>query len=190
MTDKRGRAILLVLLFTVFVMLNTSAVWKWIYPVTYPNVIHEAAEAYQVDPYLVTTVIQIESQFDQTIVSQKGAVGMMQLMPETAEWIIERAGFTSLTREDLEKPQVNIRVGSWYLSYLQRKYQGNRLAVIAAYNAGPGNVDTWIRDGIWDGTYENVQHIPYGETRHYVKRFLYFYGRYQSVYPEWAASSS
>jgi len=97
--------------------------------------------------------------------------------------------------ERLQREDVNIRLGAWYLDYLSRlfgRYSSGLSAkdamaiVTAAYNAGPGNVERWLREGTWDGTYGNAKRIPYGETRHYVQRVLYYYEKYAAIYAdEW-----
>ena len=85
-------------------------------------------------------------------------------------------------RQYIKVPAVNIQVGSWYLSQLTKKFEGNKVAVIAAYNAGPTRVQKWLDDGTWDGTRQNVHKIPYGETRHYIQRVTFFYEKYKSLY--------
>lgn len=181
MNDKRLRFVWIILLFVVFIGLNTSTVWKWMYPVYYKQEIKRAAEKYQVDPYLILAIIQIESKFQSQRVSHKGAIGMMQIMPDTAKWILEQSG-ASVSLDQLAHPTMNIEIGSWYLSFLEKKYRGNMIAVIAAYNAGPGSVDNWLKNDVWNGTYDDLTSIPFGETRHYIERVLYFYGRYQAIY--------
>lgn len=73
-------------------------------------------------------------------------------------------------------------MGTWYLSFLLEKYGGDHVKVLAAYNAGQGNVDRWIEGKIWDGQAATVDNIPFGETRHYVKRALFYYERYKTIY--------
>jgi soluble lytic murein transglycosylase len=79
-------------------------------------------------------------------------------------------------------PAINIHMGSWYIAALTKEFKGNKVAVMAAYNAGPGRVHDWLDKGIWDGTRQNVQQIPYGETRHYINRVTFFYEKYKQLY--------
>ena len=97
-----------------------------------------------VDPALIAAVIYTESRFrDQT--SHVGAKGLMQIMPETADYIARKSGGTQFERADLATPQINIAYGTWYLRYLLDKYDGNTILTLAAYNAGEGKVDEWRR---------------------------------------------
>ena len=154
------------------------------YPIKYEKEIAEIAPQYQMDPYLILAIIQVETRFNEERISKKGALGPMQLMPETAEWIIEQGRFSPHFIDYLSRPEVNIAMGSWYLSMIYQQLNQNLIATIAAYNAGPGNVNKWISQNIWDGTLENITQIPYGETRHYVQRVLFFYNRYKWIYED------
>ncbi|WP_240675874.1 lytic transglycosylase domain-containing protein [Ammoniphilus sp. CFH 90114] len=173
---------LLVLLLILFYLLNSPPFWKAMYPVYYEDLVNDATEQYQVDPNLVYAIIQIESNFKQERVSNKGATGLMQIMPDTAAWVIQQAQMPEEYIHRINDPKINIQIGSWYLAFLERKFHRNHYAVIASYNAGPGNVERWLRENTWDGTYQNLSEIPFGETRHYIQRVLYFYGKYQEVY--------
>lgn len=173
---------LLCLLLALFYLLNSQVFWKTIYPIQYKAEVTKAATQHKVDPYLVYSIIQIESNFKHTRTSNKGATGLMQIMPETASWVIEQAQLPPQLLEMLDVPEVNIFIGSWYVAFLERKFHNNHFAVIAAYNAGPGNVEKWLKEDRWDGTYQNIADIPFGETRHYLQRVLYFYGKYREIY--------
>lgn len=170
------------LLFVLFVVLNSQSFWQIMYPIAYENEVHEASSHFDVDPFLMLAIMKNESRFQQDITSKKGARGLMQLMPETAQWVNKESGLNKEMDQYIEDPRVNILFGAWYLSYLSHKYDGDQVKVIVAYNAGEGNVDRWIEQGIWDGDQLTTQHIPFGETRHYVKRVNYFYERYKEIY--------
>ena len=173
---------LLCLLLALFFLLNSQVFWKAIYPIHYQEEVTRSSSQYKVDPYLVYAIIQIESNFKHKRTSNKGAMGLMQIMPETAEWVIDQAQLPPPLLDMVEEPEVNIAIGSWYIAFLERKFHHNHFAVIAAYNAGPGNVEKWLKEGRWDGTYRNMSDIPFGETRHYLQRVLYFYGKYREIY--------
>ncbi|MFC4769931.1 lytic transglycosylase domain-containing protein [Effusibacillus consociatus] len=171
--------VLLVILVTT---LGSRQILKLMYPLYHYEVIEQSANTFNVDPMLVAAIVRVESKFKETNVSRAGAIGLMQLMPDTAEWIANQSGLAYNSPQDLAQPQVNIRLGSWYVAYLERRFNGNRIAAIAAYNSGPSRVDNWLKDGTWDGTLENLNQIPVGETRHFVQRVLYNYERYKEIY--------
>src|SRR3954451_8354394 len=113
-------------------------------PLRHEDIIRQQALDKNVDASLIAAVIYAESRFrDQT--SHAGAKGLMQLMPETADYIARKTGGTRFRREDLATPQINIAYGTWYLRYLLEKYRGNTILALAAYNAGEGKVDEWYR---------------------------------------------
>jgi len=126
---------------------------------------------YEVDPGLVHAVIECESGGRVGAVSRAGAHGLMQLMPGTAQAIAGELGLPSPTRRDLFDPEINIRFGTYYLSRMLARFEDVSLA-LAAYNAGPANVDRWIAENPGAGSAEVVSASAYGETRHYVRRVL------------------
>lgn len=163
-------------------MLGSKQILHWMYPLYHYDVIQQNASDFNVDPMLVAAIVRVESKFKEDNVSHAGAIGLMQLMPQTAQWIAEQSGLAYNSPDDLASPQVNIRLGSWYVSYLENRFKGNRVAAVAAYNSGPSRVDAWLKEGTWDGTVEHLEQIPVGETRHFVQRVLYNYQRYKAIY--------
>lgn len=138
-------------------------------PIAHETEIRQQAEAKRLDPALIAGVIYAESKFvDQT--SSAGALGLMQLMPDTARFIAERSGGTAFTIEDLSTPKVNIAYGSWYLRYLLDHYDGDEVRALAAYNGGMGNVNSWIAEAQARGEQFSEADIPFAETREYVDR--------------------
>ena len=152
-------------------------------PLRHDDIIRQQAADKDLDPALIAGVIYAESHFrDQT--SQAGAKGLMQLMPETADYIAEKSGGTAFVQGDLATPQVNIAYGSWYLRYLLRKYDDREVLALAAYNAGEGKVDEWVAGASANGEmFRAADHIPFPETRSYVERVLDARGRYRRTYP-------
>jgi soluble lytic murein transglycosylase len=128
------------------------------YPLEYEQLVRANARRHDLDPALVAAVIYAESRFDPNARSSSGAVGLMQLLPDTAEFIAKKTGGTRFVVADLRDPEVNVRYGSWLLAYLRDRY-GDEETVLAAYHAGPGNVDEWKREG---------SGIAFPETRAYV----------------------
>lgn len=181
--------------FVLLLFYRSDWIGKWMYPVKYVEEIRTSALEHGVDPVFVAAVIRVESNFRPTLISPKNAHGLMQIMPETAGWIIEQAGYTEDFRQRLLEEDVNIRLGTWYIASLYRQFAGwmegrtekDRMALIAAaYNAGPGNVANWLASGVWDGTLGQASNVPFGETRHYIQRVLYYYEKYEDIYAkEW-----
>jgi soluble lytic murein transglycosylase len=133
-----------------------------IFPLKYRDEIRAAAREYEIDPSLVAAVVRVESNFRPRAVSPKGAVGLMQIMPATAEYI---AGKMGLTKYDLNKPADNIKIGTFYLRYLFNRF-GDTRTVLFAYNAGEGNVAKWIGSGAVLTT------CPFPETNSYAEKVL------------------
>ncbi|KAA8999742.1 lytic transglycosylase domain-containing protein [Paenibacillus spiritus] len=178
------KRVLLVLLLGFIGVLFLSTNWmSWFYPIHYKDDIRRHSVTYQVDPFLVAAIIRVETNYKPGRESRKGAIGLMQLMPDTAKWALEKAKLPDVSMDRLKKePSANIELGAWYLGSLLQQFDGNRTAVIAAYNAGPGKVQSWIDEGTWDGSFDTVKDIPFGETRHYVQRVIYYYNQYTEIY--------
>jgi soluble lytic murein transglycosylase len=181
---KRKIGAILGTLFLLLLVVSSNWFWRLIYPIHHEALIRQVAATQGVDPMLVAALIRVESNFQEEGRSHVGAVGLMQLMPETAKWIAGQIGVTWQTESDLEDPELNIRMGTWYLSHLSKQYQGNWVTGVAAYNAGPGRVSSWLKADVWDGQLETAGKIPVGETRHYVQRVFYYYDKYKKVYEE------
>ncbi len=130
------------------------------------------AKRFHVSEKELQAVMLTESRYDPTAVSETGAQGLMQLMPETAAWISQESGLPST---DLQKPEENIPLGAWYWSYLLDVYKGNRVLALAAYNAGNGNVDAWVAKHKWAADFDDADAIPFPETREFVKQVLQNY---------------
>lgn len=150
-------------------------------PLTHADVIRAQAQEKHLDPSLIAGVIYAESKFNDSI-SSAGALGMMQLLPSTADFIAQRSGGTRFTTADLATPDINIAYGSWYLRYLLDRYGGDEVLALAAYNGGMGNVDRWVADERARGQQLTVADIPFPETRAYVTRVLAARRRYRAKY--------
>ena len=145
---------------------------RLVYPLRYETIVRGHAEHYDLDPALVAGVIYAESEFDTKARSNAGAIGLMQLLPATAQGIAKRTGGTSFVVDDLYDPELNVRYGAWYLRNLLDRY-GETRAALAAYHAGQGNVDRWRAQGTG---------IAFPETRAYVDRVLRFRNVYARAY--------
>lgn len=168
------------LLFLVGIFLH-KAVARLVFPYPFRAEIELGAEYAGVDPELVAALIYVESKFNPQARSRKGARGLMQIMPETAAWVGEQKGLV-LTAEDLDRPEVNLQIGIWYLGYLFREFNGDRVLSLAAYNAGLEKVKTWLSTGVWAGKVTDLHRIPYRETRQYVAKTMRTYYIYHYLY--------
>lgn len=155
------------------------SLWSVAYPTVYLPTIRALSSA-RLDPYLAAAIIREESQYDARAVSRVGAIGLMQLMPSTAQAVAQRNGGT-VTRDDLFDQETNIRYGVRYLEQLLGQFNGNLVHAVAAYNAGPPIVTSWIQKFGDKEPDEFVESIPYQETRQYVRRVLRSYREYRRL---------
>ena len=157
-----GLAVVLAAVAALLVIQEEQPAW-WLrlqYPYRYEAIVRGHAANYRLDGALLAAVIYAESKFRADARSKSGAIGLMQLLPSTAEGIAKRTGGTRFRVSDLYDPELNVRYGAWYLRHLLDKYGDERTA-LAAYNAGQENVDRWRAEGAG---------IPFAETRDYVGR--------------------
>jgi soluble lytic murein transglycosylase len=150
-------------------------------PLQYSSQIRLQAGEKHLDPALVAAVIYAETKFDPRT-SPAGAVGLMQLMPQTATFLARRSGATTFSTADLSTPDVNIAYGSYYLRYLLDEYRGSTVLALAAYNGGETNVDSWVRSAHQARQRFRVGDIPFPETRAYVQRVLQARREYRKTY--------
>ncbi|MSR24677.1 MAG: tetratricopeptide repeat protein [Nitrospiraceae bacterium] len=155
------------------------SLWSVAYPTVYLPTIRALSSA-RLDPYLAAAIIREESQYDARAVSRVGAIGLMQLMPSTAQAVAQRNGST-VARDDLFDQETNIRYGVRYLEQLLGQFNGNLVHAVAAYNAGPPVVTGWIQKFGDREPDEFVESIPYQETRQYVRRVLRSYREYRRL---------
>jgi soluble lytic murein transglycosylase len=173
-----GGAAIAVLIAVLVAPLFQKAIRDLSLPLHDSDIIRQQAVEKHLDPALIAAVIYAETKFDART-SPAGALGLMQIEPQTAEFLAHRSGATTFTIGDLGTPQVNIAYGSYYLRYLINHYGGNVTLALAAYNAGQTNVDRWVQTS-GDGL--TVRQIPFGETRAYVSRVLWAQRQYRHTY--------
>ena len=146
--------------------------WVWFRPVLHKPVINKYAALYHFDPLWVMAIIKTESGFYAHAQSNRGAVGLMQLLPSTARDIAPELGIKDFQVEDLRNPDINLQLGIYYLSKLQDAFPGDEVAVLSAYNAGPGITKQWrAANPVLD-----ISDIQYGETRRFVREVERTYG--------------
>lgn len=184
MTGKRRRKFsVFIILATVLisaVLLADSAV-RTLYPLKYSELVQKYSEQYDLDPYLVFAIIKAESSFRHTAVSRKNARGLMQITEGTGKWSADSIGLKDYTADMLFDPETNINIGCWYLARLYYEF-GDTDLVLAAYNAGSGNVSRWLKNKELSPSGETLDKIPFRETEKYLKKVRNNYLIYKKLY--------
>ena len=154
------------------------------YPLYYAEEIRKTAAEYHLSPALVAAVIRNESSFRPTIESPVGAMGLMQLMPATAEWIAGKLHVDNYSFNMMKDPAKNIRFGCWYLSYLSSLFNSDPYCVVCAYHAGQGEVTGWRSNPLYSSDHKTLipNNLPEGPTKQYAGRVTRDYGIYQAKY--------
>ena len=163
---------------------------KAVYPLDHTEAIRSSARDNGLDPALVAAVIYAESRFDEHARSEQGAVGLMQILPETAEQIARETGGIAFTTADLEDPEVNVRYGCYYLRSALDAFDDDLRAAVASYNAGMGAVMEWRAAAAAHGHPLRIADIPYAETKAYVRAVLTARRVYRETYGERLRASS
>ena len=183
---KRPVAILIIALVSLLLAFGIdqllSLAQKQMHPTDFEEYVKKYSEEYGVPEYIVFAVIDVESDFKPYLTSDAGTRGLMQMSPATFEWLTsaEHLG-EDLSSDELYEPEVNIRYGTYYLSYLFDKFH-NWDTVFAAYNAGEGNVSAWLKNSEYTDGEGNLTHIPYKETRNHVKKVKDAIEYYKNTY--------
>jgi soluble lytic murein transglycosylase len=160
-------------------LMQQRAYWEALYPFPYAEAIAQWSQQRRINPLLVTGLIRQESRFERKIRSVSDAVGLMQLIPETAEFVADQ---NDMKKYNLEDPNDNVKLGTWYLDYTHREYKDNSMFAIASYNAGPNAVAGWIKQFGYSDPDKFVEQIPYPETKGYVESVFANYWNYLRLY--------
>lgn len=166
---------ILFIIITVILILLSPTVFnkiirKKMYKKEYSEYVSKYAKEYDVDENLIYALIKAESNFNEKAVSHQNAKGLMQLMQSTAQDLANRSQI-KLTKENILEPDININLGTQYIASLLTKYDSIEVA-LAAYNAGSGNVDKWIKNGTIKSDGSDIENIPYKETNTYVRKIM------------------
>ena len=153
--------------FVFLLVFGVNCCYGIIFPQKYSAEVSSASERFDVDKAIIYSVINIESHFDKNALSNKGAVGLMQIMPSTAE---ELAKELNIEDYDLKNPHHNILIGTYYINKLCKKVE-NLETALCAYNAGPANVSLWLKDEQKSLDGKTLQNIPFLQTKNYVEKF-------------------
>lgn len=186
---KRFIAILLIACISVGLGVLINEVWNALdrkaHPLDYDEIISACSEEFDVPKYVIYATIKVESNFDPKAVSSAGALGLMQMMPNTFKWLTSEEHLDEhLGTKMLDDPEVSIRYGTYYLSYLYKKFDYNWDTAFAAYNAGEGNVTKWLNDPKYSDGKGNLTDIPFKETENYVKKVNNAIDIYSDLYGE------
>jgi soluble lytic murein transglycosylase len=185
MAKRRGcfSFLLLIAFLIISAVLLYKPVMKRLYPIEYRAYVWQYADAFSLDPYLVLAVIHTESRFQPEARSALGAVGLMQLMPDTGLWIGGHMGY-ELAESHLTDPEINIELGCWYLRYLLDQFEGDYILALAAYNGGIGNVRQWLNDPDLSSDGEHLTVIPFAETEKYIEKVMNGWDIYRRIYED------
>ena len=154
---------------------------NYLFPFKHKEAINKYSEEYNLDPHLVLAVIKAESKFDADAKSHKGAIGLMQITEDTADWIAIQMGLEDYDVSKLYDEEYTIRMGCWYLNNLRQEF-GILDNYIAAYNAGRGNVNKWLKNPEYSKDGQHLDYIPFKETKKYVDRVNSYYKIYKAIY--------
>lgn len=154
------------------------------YPLSYQNLIKKYSEEFNIDTYLVASVINAESRYDKDAISNKDARGLMQITPVTGQWAAETLAIDDFNLEKLFQPEINIMIGTWYLGVLFEEFDNDLELVLAAYNAGSGNVSKWLEDERYSEDGLTLTKIPFEETEKYVEKVMKNLKVYEILYKE------
>ena len=164
-----------------FARLSEEKLLEINFPKFYREEVKKRAKEFKLDENLIYAVIREESRFNEKDVSSSGAIGLMQIMPSTGNWIIKKTGLKAAAK-DIFSPEINIFLGSWYLRYLLDKFNGDTLLAVAAYNGGPGLIERWVEAGGISNRDIAIEMMPKEETKYYCQKVLFSYYMYGKVY--------
>lgn len=181
-TNKKFSKKLLVFIIMMIIILNFKVILRSFFPLEYEESILRYSKVYNIDPNWIASVINTESKFNCDAISSKGAMGLMQIMPDTGAWIGELIGVDNFEDSMLMDPDININFGTWYLNRLSNDFNGNYDLILASYNGGPGNVNRWLGDEQYSDDGRSLRNIPFNETKNYVKKVKLNYKMYKFLY--------
>ncbi len=191
--SKIKKIIVFAILLVLFAGISVSGLIiaaKRVYPVKYEDSVIKYSTQYGIDPYIVLSVIKAESNFRCTAVSPKKAMGLMQITEDTGKWAAEKMNIKGFKTNDLYDPDTNIRIGCWYLNYLEKQFENFNNAtddvkkeyVLASYNGGKTNVLRWIKNAEKSESGIFSENITFKETKQYLKKVKGNYEIYKILY--------
>ena len=179
MKARAIKTLFLITFLVIIVIIIRRIIFNNTYKIEYKEYVTESASSYGVEEALIYSIIKNESGFNEKATSVSNAQGLMQIMYSTAQEVSKKNNI-ELDEEKILNPEINIKIGTIYISNLISKYKSLELA-LAAYNAGSGNVDKWITQGIINDDASNIENIPYKETNLYVRKVIRDYKIYEKI---------
>lgn len=178
---KRIKFLFLFLVASIIIILILDNAAIGLYPVKYRNTVQLYSQEYKLDPLLVFAIMKVESNFKPGAVSPKNARGLMQITDKTGKWGAQQLDIANFDSGMLYNPEINIRIGCWYLSTLYGEF-GETNLVLAAYNGGSGNVRQWLDDNRYSASGKSLDLIPFKETELYLNKVNNSYKIYKKLY--------
>lgn len=178
---KRLLLLILIVLVIIIIAINYKNILKISYKTSYNNYVEKYSEEYKIDPLLIYAIIKAESNFNSDAISSKGACGLMQLMDNTAKEVAENNVMEYESGVTLYNAEKNIQIGVAYFAGLLKEFENTNVALVA-YNAGSGNVNNWIKNGIIKSDGSDIENVPFKETNMYIRKINRDYKVYKMIY--------
>ncbi len=175
---KKNIIFIIIIVILISVIYEKNIIQKMLHPKVYSKYVEKYSEEYNIDEYLVYSIIKVESKFRKNAISHREAKGLMQISDITRDWAIEELDLGNI---DIFDPETNIKIGCWYLNKLYNEF-GKLELVIAAYNGGSGNVNKWLKNTEYSKDGKRLHNIPFQETSNYVEKVMTNYGKYKQIY--------
>ncbi len=182
--NRLFKGLTFLLLLFIIVIIISNIYYRFTYPLSYKGFINKYAKEYNIDPYLIAAIINVESNFNKNAISPKEARGLMQISATTGEWAARDLNIENFDLSLLYESETNIKIGSWYLNQLNKEFGDNIQLILAAYNGGSGNVNKWLQDENYCEDGESLKKIPFKETEQYVEKVLKNYDIYKRLYKD------
>lgn len=174
---------LIVIVGVIALVMNSASVYmKRVYPQKFGEYVFRYAQENNLDPNLVFSIIKAESNFDPKATSRKNARGLMQISEMTGKWGAEKLKLKNYSADSLYDPEINVRIGCWYVRRLMYEFKNDLDLTIAAYNGGSGNVTEWLKDPSLSESGSSLDRIPFQETALYLKKVKKYHSMYKRLY--------
>lgn len=181
---RKFRVIYALILLVIVIILAFEFSARRIYPLKYEQIVVKQAYEYNLDPFLVYSMIKAESSFKPQAISHAGAKGLMQLTDSTGKWIAKKLAIKDFDINELYVPETNIMFGCWYMKWLIQQYKGDVELAVVAYNSGLGKVNEWLKNDKINISNSSKVSIPFEETETYYKRVMNNWKMYRKIYKD------